>query len=465
MDIQEILTLPLEDALKLLAVDIGDKEKGIAENRKAYAGDHEILHDPNRTNTETGDTAATKRVVKHTKEVINYQRRIVNSAVTFLFGEPVTLVLNNKQEKALDAINALWKQNKLDYVNKAIARDLFVECKAAEVWNIPKKIPGQPARVRVTVLGMRNGYRFYPHYDEYGDMDAFTVLFTTTGGDGKPVENAKIYTASNIIHATKKAAGAGWTEESNVVHDIGKIPVVYYEQDVPEWQGVETQIGRDEDLVSNFADTNDYFGAPVLQSKGIIDNLPKKEDSGKVVTVRPETDDTGKVTYPGGIEFITWANAPAAIELEHKMLKDMIYSLTQTPDLSFSNVKGISAISGIALRLMFSDALFKSRDKQEIFGPALDRRISVMKAVLAVADTGMRTQLEDADIDVIFNDVLPEDTESIIKSLSIARGGEPIISTETAVSACPFVKDTAAEVERLEKEQGALQNLGESYEA
>jgi len=64
---------------------------------------------------------------------------------------------------------------------------------------------------------------------------------------------------------------------------------------------------------------------------------------------------------------------------------------------------------------MFSDALFKARDKQEIFGPALDRRISIMKSILALQNQTQAKDIEEADIDVVFNDVLPQDVEALIK--------------------------------------------------
>ncbi|HDY86552.1 MAG TPA: phage portal protein [bacterium] len=462
MDINEILQLDFEKALGQLCKDPRELDKNITENRDAYNGKHAILDDPDRKPKSVGDTPAAKRTVTPTNETINFQKLIVNSAVTFLFGVPITIVLINEQDKAFALINTEWKLNKLDYFNRELARDLFVECKVAELWYIPTKEVGKDARIRVTLLSERTGYKIYPHFDTMGDMDAFTVKYEIEDKEGKPVENVDIYTAEKRIHAEKTTSGWDPIVNANI---LGKIPIVYYQQDVAEWDDVKTQINRAEYLLSNFADTNQYFGAPVLMIKGKVTNLPKKQEMGKVVVVESETNaNTGEVSYPGGAEFVTWEHAPESLEMEYKMLKDIIYGNTQTPDLSFSNVKGLTAISGVTIRLMFSDAIFKAKDKQETFGPAMERRFSIIKSLLQLKYKKMEKQIEETDIDIIFNDALPEDVESLIKSLSLARGGEPIMSEKTAAQLNPYVTDAEEEVKALQTEKGQSESLAGSFE-
>lgn len=461
MNIKEILAKP--DFGKVLdeLMEYGKAKNEIIEaNRKAFNGEHAILEDVDRRPKIVGDTAETQRIVKHTSEIITMQKRIVNSAVTFLFGTPVSLILNNEEEEALDLIKDVWKQNKLDYFNKTLARDLFVECKVAELWYVPQ---GENIRVRVSLLSKRTGYNLFPHFDEFGDMDAFTIKYETKDTDGKPQETVNIYTADKIIQATKKTS-FNWDKDERP-NIAGKIPIVYYEQDESEWKGVETEINRLEYLISNHADINDYNGSPITELKGKVSNMPKKEDTGKVVIVEPEINPTtGEVTYPGGVSFISWDQSPESIKLEIENLKDIIYGMTQTPDLSFQNVKGMSAMSGIAFRFMFSDPIFKARDKQEIFGPAIERRLSIMKSLIGLTNNAKKIGLDNADIDVVFNDVLPQDKEALMRSLSIARGGEPIMSEESAVRMNPLVQDAEKDIEILSSEKTALKSFAESYQ-
>jgi hypothetical protein len=67
-------------------------------------------------------------------------------------------------------------------------------------------------------------------------------------------------------------------------------------------------------------------------------------------------------------------------------------------------------------------------------------------------------------VHVKFSDVLPADIESLIKSLSIARSGEPIMSEESAVRANPLVADKEADIERLEQERNTVKPLAGSYD-
>jgi hypothetical protein len=140
--------------------------------------------------------------------------------------------------------------------------------------------------------------------------------------------------------------------------------------------------------------------------------------------------------------------------------------MTQTPDLSFSNVKGMSSISGIALRLMFSDAMFKAMDKQEIFAPGLDRRIAIMKAGLSLLNLSQAAALDALDVDVKFNDVLPVEIDKLITALSTARGGEPIMSRDAAVRANPLVADAEKDAAMLAEESAArpaMPSFAESF--
>ena len=152
-----------------------------------------------------------------------------------------------------------------------------------------------------------------------------------------------------------------------------------------------------------------------------------------------------------------------AIKLEYDMLKDLIYSLTSTPDLSFNNVKGTSSLSGIALKFMFLDSILKANNKQEIFGEGLDRRNNLLKAMLAKADLQANAKMEELEIDVEFAEVLPENITEMIDTLVSAVGGGAIMSRDTAVKVNPLVENAEAENERLESEDKKNAAIPESY--
>jgi SPP1 family phage portal protein len=463
MKIQEILDKYGEDFNKLTEVLCKDKnERDIETAEKEFTGDHVILQRP----VKMIGKGATAKKIEQSKLVIQFQKKIVNMAVAFLFGEPVNMVLNNEEtsfQGAFDLLQDVWNKNKLKFFNKKLARRLFVETKVAELWYTVFDAENNK-HLKVSLLSKKNGDDIYAHFNENGDMDAFTRRYKLEDISGKTYEHTDIYTADKIIYGVKKDS---WelTEEKNLFE---KIPVIYYEQERPEWADVQTEIDRAEMLISKFADTNDYFGSPMLMIKGKVLNAPDKEEVGKLLQFTGEVDPaTGKRDY-GDADYLTWEQAPESVKQEYDILKDIIYSMTATPDLSLSNVKGLTKTSGEALKFLFLDSILKAKDKEEIFGEAITRRINLLKAMLAIHDVSQKEKFKELDISVNFGigGILPDDSIEKVKALSVARGGDSIMSQEEAVRQNPLVTDAEEDIKRLEteKSKSEINSLGESFD-
>jgi len=459
MNIKEILEKYESDFPKLTTILCKDPvERDVETYLKQYEGEHDILNRP----IKTVGKGTTSRRVEQAKLVIRYQKKIVNMAVSFLFGDPVKLILDNKEDEYQETftlINDVWDKNKLDYFNKKLARRLFVETKVAELWYVIID-SDNVKHIKVVLLCNQNGDEIYSHFDNNGNMDAFTRRYKLEDADEKTYEHVDIYTAENYIKGVKKEA---WQVEKKE-NLYKKIPVIYYEQAEPEWTSVQSEIDRIEMLISKSADTNDYFGSPTLMIKGKITNPPEKEEVGKMLRFTGEVNSDGKMDY-GDAEYLTWTHAPEAVKLEYETLKDIIYSLTSTPDLSFNNVQGLTKTSGEALKFLFMDSILKAKDKEEIFGEGLTRRINLLKAILSVTDVHSKQSLEELDVSIQFGDILPQSVTETVKALSTARGGDPIMSRDEAVRQNPLVSDAEEDIKRMEKEKGGISKLGESYEA
>jgi len=458
MDIKDILEKHKDDFAKLSETLCKDRiDRDIEKNIKEYTGDHDILNRP----AKTIGKGPTLKNIPQAKEVIRYQMKIVNMAVSFLFGEPIKLILGNKEDKyqeTFSLIGDVWDKNKLDYFNRKLARRLFIETKAAELWYTIID-SDNVKHIKVALLCKKNGDDIYVHFNENGDMDAFIRKYKLEEIDGKSYGHVDIYTAETNVYGVKKDT---WqvTKKENLYK---KIPVIYYDQDEPEWTSVQSEIDRAEMLISKFADTNDYFGAPILKLKGKIKNPPEKGEIGKTLQFDGEVGAEGKIEY-GDADYLTWENAPEATDLEYNTLKDIIYSITSTPDLSFSNVKGLTKTSGEALKFLFMDAIMKAKDKEELFGEALTRRVNLLKAILSVTDVKSKLSLEELDISIKFGDLLPASMTEMVKALSIARGGDNIMSRDSAVRGNPLVEDSEEDIKRLEEEEKSeVANLGESF--
>lgn len=467
MRIEDILTLPISKQLEILCVE--PEDRNVEEWQDDYDGEHDILDTAKRPDKTVG-TGDEKKTVEVARNVVTLQKKITRIATAFLFGEPVKLVLKSdadKYQQAYDAIRQVWYDNKLDYFNRSLMRSVCIETDAAELWYVSIDPETNEKKYRVILLSEATGNRIYPHFDDNGDMDAFVRKYTTNYLEGdmglvKKKDVIEIYLAGNIIVYEKN--GTEWQETRNETTLYKKIPVIYYQQDAPEWADVQTLIDRLEMVLSRHSDTNDYYGAPILKIFGEIVKLPDKTEDGRILQFKSIERASGGFDH-GDAEYISWDASPESIKLEVDNLLNLIYSLTSTPDISFDKLRGIANISGVALRMMFLDAMLKAREKQEIYGEGLQRRINLLKELIGSTNVALAPLMGDIQIGIEFHDPLPQNIMELVESLSVARGGEATISRETAVKRHPYVEDPQAELEAIEAEkQSAVASLGESYE-
>lgn len=377
----------------------------------------------------------------------NYPKKIVRVAANFLFGGEMSITFDESND-ATEYFRKVWeKKLRMKSVLKKFARTVMVETKAALLF-YPRVNADGTLDVKVKILSISNS-EIYPHFDKYGDMDAFVRKYTSNSPvDDKECEFIEIYLAEKIITAYKDG---GWiiSEEKNLV---GIIPIVYAEIESPEWEDIVTLLDKIENRLSRLIDTNDYFSEPILKSYGAT-NLPNKNTVGKQIEFDMSVDaDTGKV-YHGDAEYLTWQQTVESIRLELDELKNEILSGTSTPDLTFDNMKGLGNLSGVAIKLMFMDAFLKREDNMEIFEPVVSRCISVVRHMICnVTDVIYKSQLEDIDIEVEFGSILPDDLREEIEILSLASGGKPVNSQKTITARSRFTKDAEEEYKQIQKE-------------
>jgi SPP1 family phage portal protein len=476
MKIEEILKL--SDASKqisLLCIDYAGSEV-VREPDKwqdQYDGVHNILL---RLNKDVGEEAKelpdgtmtedTRKTVITAKITIPIQKNIVRSAVAFSVGGGVDLALANNDKPELVSVfkefRRVIEETKVNSFNVKLAKRLFIEGHVAELWYVEaEKVNGiTKKKLKSYLMCRENGDEIYPHFNEFGDMDAFTRKYQIKNGADKLINYYTIYTSEKII--TYTGSDYAMTEEKNI---FGKIPVIYYDQRLPEWSDVQVLIDRLEMIISKLADMNDYFASPTVKSKGVVSNPPSKDDVGKWIQIQGE-EINGTIQY-GDVDYLVWQNSPETVKFEVELIMRYVNSLTSTPDISFDNVKNLNgSISGVALQTMFLDAILKGNEKQQlVIGEGFTRRINLLKAILETIDVTRYKRLSETDISLNFKSVLPQNLSEIIDILSVARGGEKTISEKTALQFNPLVKDVDSEMVNLSKEKSEIEggtfNLGE----
>lgn len=464
MTIDEILALPdFKKAVDILTTDSKpdrdrqsyvDEYKGKRERREKGVDRREDKFVDVYSDTLLDKDGNPVRIGSKRVEVArvktNIPKRIVRIAAAFLFGGNMSITFADENDAASYFKEVFAESIKMKSVLNRFARIVMSETKSALVfYPRPSEVDGENKIViKVKILSLKNG-DFWPHFDDYDDMDAFVRKYRAIHTDGQERDFLWIQTAAKEMTCVDMSGE--WVEVKNIPNLAKKITVVYAEQDNPEWEDGATSMDYYENRLSRMVDTNDYFGDPILKNYG-ESSLPSKNTVGKQISYPIHVDDEGK-QHHGDAEYLVWEQSIDSIKLELETLRNEIYSGTSTPDLSFENMKSIGALSGSAIELMFIETFIKAAEKMEIFGPVVQRCISIVKTLISnVTETKHKEGLKKAKPKVTFDSILPDDLKEKIEMLVSANGGKPINSQETIVSNSPFTRNLPEELSRLRKE-------------
>lgn len=415
-----------------------------------------------RDDLADGDNTTTVITINDGEEQIGYrwepvarialaiQKLIVKRAVAFIFGNPVTLnaeTKNDNQSLVLNAVQRILFDVKDKSLNRKVARSIFSCTECAELWYPIEKENEDYGfkskyKLRVAIFSPLLGDTLYPYFDESGDMVAFSREFVRV--DQTKTQHTFFETYTDEMKLLWEVGPNGYelVEGYPKKNPIGKIPVIFGNQEQVEWADVQVLIERLEKLLSNFADTNDYHASPKIFVQGEVKGFSKKGESGSII----EGEEGATAQY------LSWQNAPESVKLEIETLLRMIYTITQTPDISFDVVKGLGAISGVALKLLFMDAHLKVADHQEVFDEYLQRRINVIKAYVAKFNTGLS---KDADLLQIEPEITPYmiiDDQAEVTKWTTANGGKPLVSQKLSAKKAGFAKDPDSDFEQMQAE-------------
>lgn len=300
------------------------------------------------------------------------------------------------------------------------------------------------------------GDNLYPTFDDNGDMIAFSREFTKKD-EGKSVTIFETWTKDE--HIIYQSGSDGWQEvfestETNEAGEtigkrekltIGKIPVIWTPRlSGPVWADADSgKVHEIELLLSRNGDTIAYHSAPVLIVKGKLVGAPTKGESNKVFFTEDATGDA---------KYVSWTQAPEAVKFQFETLLRMYFQELQLPDLSFDNVKGIGAQSGVSMQMLFSDAHLKVGDESEIYEELFEREYNVIKAFLGEMNTKWKATIDDLEIEPVITPFMINDEKTTIEMLVAANGNKPVISQKQSIKLSGLVDNSDDEYEQIKSE-------------
>lgn len=401
---------------------------------------------------DTGEDSGNYRTEKVARIAVALQKLIIGRAAAFCFGNPVAYKATPEtdgERVVLKALERILKDNKTTSKNRKIARAIFGYKECAELWYVQEKAKphntygfATKKKLRMALFSPMFGDTLYPYFDDAGDLIAFSRSFSRIGADKKRFEYFETYTDTEHWLWVNGANGYEVVDGFPKKVAIGKIPIVYGYQEYFETQDVDSLIDRLEKLLSNFADTNDYHASPKIFTTGEIVGFAKKGESGAII--QGEEGATA--------QYLSWQNAPESVKLEIETLLKMIYTISQTPDISFESVKGLGAISGIALKLLFMDAHLKVQDKKEVFDEYLQRRVNVIKAFVGQFNTELE---EDAEMLEVEPEITPYMLTNELDEVNLwlaANGNKPLVSQKASVKGANLTQDPEKDFVQIQEE-------------
>ena len=405
----------------------------------------------------TGQVIYKTVLVDRVRIALPIQQIIVERLVGFLLTNAVTYKANShgvdvksldgKQQLLYDAIMHCYHDNKMKYFDKQLVRTVSSQCEAAELWYMTTDDNGRlGGEIRVQLLSPANGDKLYPHFNDWHRMDGFGREYYIFDEQGNSELHFDVYTDRYVYKYINN--GSGWALIDVKAHGFTKIPVVYYRQYKSEWADVQWAADRAEVCISNWGDTNDYFGTPKYFIQGRLEGFAEKGEQGAVFQ-------GGKETH---MSVLSWDHSPESVKGEIAYLFNIIFSFTQTPDISFENMKTLgNNTSGAAIRLMFTDPFLKVGNKTELYGEMFTRRSNIVAN--GICNTGVYVKgidgsvAENIDFEPVFEPYIPKNNVELMQLITQSNGGKPSTSQRRSIELNPLNEDADSVEKEMQEEQ------------
>lgn len=415
---------------------------------------------------ETGQT--TKIPAKYEMKEPNrislpIEQDIVNIHTAFTVGTEPTLKCetdDDGEKNVFEAVKQIFKKNKLKYQNRKIVRSWLSEQEVAEYWYVVKddgfwaKLKRKIAsvfgkttpmyRLKSQILSPFRGDILYPFFDDSGDMVAFSREYKKKDLDGNEHTAFMTITEDKVY---QWEFDKGWSEnaERSFEHKLPKLPVIYaYRPDTLCAKIRQLRI-RLEKCLSGYADCIDNHFFPLLMLFG---DLQPENLSGDARNRMMQLTGDG-----ANAQYLTWNQSSDPIKVEIETYFNQIYGLTNTPRISFDQLKGTgNALSGTAFRYVFMAAHMAVQNHAEELGQFFQRRVNLLTYSVGAMNSSLFLASETTDIDTeLVPFMIDSDREKVETAAAAVSGG--VWSTEHGVAYCSDYGELQDELQQIKDEQ------------
>lgn len=358
------------------------------------------------------------------------EQDIVNIQTAFTVGlEPsIDCTPEGDEKTLLDALKIVLRKNKIKYQNKKIVRSWLSEQEVVEYWytvtddnfwsmvwkKIKQTITGKESSVKLksVLWSPFKGDKLYPFFDDAGDMVAFSREYEKRDLDNNEITCFMTITKDSVYHWELTSA---WEQKADksFKHGFLKLPVIYSYRSENYCKKIQPSRVRIEDILSFYADCMDQHFFPLLKLIGDVTGFNgKKRD--KIV----------KLTNGGDAQYLTWNQAPETIKLELEKHFNIAYDMTNTPRITFEELKGLGKTSGTAFEFMFMGAHMAVSNHAEVIGEFMQRRINFLVSALGSINSNLYKASKTIDIDTELQPYIINDLAEKVNIAVSAVGGQ-----------------------------------------
>ena len=468
-DISKVINFKSDDkdaivnALKRKSVKVADWDESVKDYEPTMhkiVKDNEVLKDKIRTDGT---------VEKSARIYVGLEKLLCKRVSEFTFAIPEKRVYSNTnnedgkpneiRQAIAKAIEAIYKNVRIDSVNLKRALKYYAACEIFTVWySVRKKntLYGFESshKLKCKTYSPMDGVKLYPLIDELDDMLAMSFEYQKKDVNGENVLFFETYTENRHYIWKQNLSGGGWEEVLTEVGEEGeqsgeeiilmKIPGVYGYRNVPVYDGltnlreeIEYTLSRNSNVIANNS-------APVLKISGGVKGQEDKGESRRIF----RTENGGDVAY------VSWQQAIEALKYHVDTMLKLYWMQAQMPDISFDNLKGLGNIGYDARQTMLTDAHLKVGDEAGAWIEFLERECNVVKAFLKkICPKEWVNEIDNVDVEHILTPFIQNDELAEINKRMKANGGKAIESQLESIQRYGLSDDAQATLEQIHTEE------------
>lgn len=396
---------------------------------------------------------------------IGLEKLLANRINQFTFAIPVkrqyNIPSNDAQSAIITAIENIYNTAHIDSMNYKRGIAYYAACEMFTIWYTVKRentIYGFPCKYKLMckTYSPMDGVHLYPIIDELDDMVAMSFEYDKQVSETEVVTIFETFTSDRHFIWKKNNQGNTWEETTAQVMDdgtiesgeeiiINKIPGVYLWRPAPVYAGLGNIRHELEYNLSRNSNVIAYNAAPIVKVKGGIVGKEKKGESNRIWRV--ESD--------GDISYVSWNQSQEAVNNQTSTLLKLYWMLSQIPDISFDNMKGLGNIGYDARQTLLTDARLKINEESGAWKECFEREFNVIKAFLKQMNNAWANELDNITCEHIITPYVPQDENYDINIRMKANGGMPVESQLESIVKLGRSKDPISTLKEIRKDQAA----------